>query len=79
MSNKNLRAVKINGKSIRVNPYFLDALSMKYFDKKYEDNITDTNKKLQDIFKNHTELSPQIVEQEIFSIFLPKKLKNGLK
>lgn len=79
MSNKNMRAVKINGKSIRINPYYLDALSMKYFDKKYEDNITATNKKLQEIFENFIELSPQIVEQEIFSFFLPKKLKKELK
>ena len=75
---KHSTAVRIRKQTIRVNTYFLEALSCKKFDTPYEQSKTDMNKHLEKLTTQYEKLSTEQVERIIFEQFLPKKVKDCL-
>jgi len=72
------RNIKIKGQSIPIDLYFLDALSLKHFDSRYDAAKTQTNKLVREISKDVI-LHPQNIERCILNDFLSKKTQKELK
>lgn len=72
------KAVRIRKQTIRVNLYFLEALSCKEFGKPYCEATKETNKYLEKITEGYEKLTTGQVERIIFEQFLPEKVKDCL-
>ena len=75
---RKLIAIRIQSKVFRVNPVYLEAVSLWYFGNNYQVAKKSVNKYLNSFFDDFIELSPQIIEEEIFKGFLPHSLQKKL-
>lgn len=80
--NKEVVSIKIRNKSLYIDLLKVNAISLNYFDTKFENSTeeiqTQIKDKVRDICKDLKEVNTQNVDDEIFIHFLSKKIQKGL-
>lgn len=71
--------VLINRKTRNLDVYFLDALAISNFGKTYDQVKKKTNKIVQELMKDETDLHPQMVYRKILSTFLSPAERNQIE
>ena len=73
------RSIKIKGKSIPIELYLLNALSLNHFDDWYDEAKKKTNALVRFLVKDEINLHPRTIERYIIEGFFPADIKELLR
>ena len=73
--------IRITGKTVFIDQYFLAALALAHFGQKFEDEVIkkQVRKLIRDLMKNEPDLHPQMFYRKILSTFLSPSIQKQLE